>query len=244
MIIAHFPHDLDTLKACSLTCRAWYIVVAPRIHHTVVLGRYEDLGTSRSGLKPLSKLHELNLIPLVKETRILRWGWAGGWFGPQAFSRDDLVYFSAFTNVQALKIQGLDIGRFLPNIKRYFEQFSTTLRSISLDDPTCSSPLHLTHFLSLFQNLDDIDIRGFYPSAGRTSNTGLAPFSTPGLRGRLTLYSFRWVDTWTELIKICGGLRFRHMILRNAGNCIPTLVGACAGTLETVRFYVTDISGQ
>lgn len=158
MIIAYFPYDLDTLKACSLICRFWYIAVAPHIHQTLVLGKQKDLGTVRGGFRPLSALHELNLIPFIKEIRVLRWGWPNGQFEPQAFKPGDLLRFSAFSNVQVLKIQGLEIGRFFPDIERYFEQFSSTLRSISLEDPACRSPQQLSFFLSLFTNLDDVEI--------------------------------------------------------------------------------------
>ena len=243
MIVAYFPRDLDTLKACSLTCRSWYIVLAPHIHHSLVLGKQEDLGTVRAGLGSLSELRGLNLIPFVKEIRVLRWGWPGGCFGPRAFSPNDLLHFTAFANVQILKIHGMDVGRFFPGIERYFQQFSPTLRSISLEDPACRSPRQLSYFLSLFPNLDDIDIRGSYPSNAPIPKAEPFPLSTPRLQGRLTIYSFTMLKTWTHLIDLCGGLRFRHMTLRNVGGCAPTLLGACAKTLETFRFYESDRLG-
>ena len=36
MIVAHFIYHKSSLLACSLTCRSWYIVVLPHIHHTLV----------------------------------------------------------------------------------------------------------------------------------------------------------------------------------------------------------------
>jgi len=65
MIVAHITHDLPTLKAYSLTCRSWYIVAFPHIHHTIILGN--GVGGRQ---KPLSELHELGLIPLIKEIRV------------------------------------------------------------------------------------------------------------------------------------------------------------------------------
>ena len=69
----------------------------------------------------------------------------------------------------------------------------------------------------------------------------LIPFSAPKLRGRLALYNFHWVDTWTHLTFLCGGLRFRHIDLRASPSCAPTLLEACAKTLETLRFHTTDL---
>jgi hypothetical protein len=95
MIITHVARDFDTLKSCSLTCRSWYIAVVPHLHHTLTL-------ETRGNLKLLSELHRRGLMPLTKEIRVVQ---KGTWFAPQAFSRRDLGYFSAFANVQTLTFQ-------------------------------------------------------------------------------------------------------------------------------------------
>jgi len=256
MIIAHLARDPDTLKACSLTCRSWYTVVAPHLHHTLTLrgkGRSSAHDQSnqpsnrgqpnppdtRDKLKPLSKLHQLGLMPLVKEIRVEQWGDTIAWFVPLAFNPRDLDHLSAFTNVQTLKIQELDIDRFIPGIERYFGQFSSTLRSITLYNPHCT-PQQLSHFLSLFSNLDDVgvrDARACIPN-GIVSDTELVPFSAPKLRGLLALYDFHWVETWTHLVASCGGLRFRYMDVRKGASCAPFLFEACAETLESLRFNI------
>ena len=256
MITAHLIHDLDALEACSLTCRSWYIAVAPHLHHTLTLSLEthpsarrgkEKLRSGHRKLKPLSKLHDLGLIPLVKKLRVEQptpqgLTYSHPWFGPRAFGHYDLRYFSAFTNVQILVIQMLEIHRFIPGIERYFEQFSPSLQSIALYDPRCT-PGQLSHFLSLFSNLDDIEIRRTAPPMPDTTapDSELVPFSAPKLRGRLTLYSFHWAEAWAYLITLCGGLRFRHMDLHWSTNCVPVLLEACAKTLETLRFRVRDV---
>lgn len=110
MIAAHLTRDLNALKACSLTCRSWYIVAVPYLHHTLTLGGYEP-GTVYGRLNPLSELHELGLVPLVKEIRVRQWVGIISWFLPQAFNRNDLRYFSAFANVQTLVLQRLRAAR-------------------------------------------------------------------------------------------------------------------------------------
>ena len=238
MIIAHCSHSRVTLKACSLTCRSWYIAAVPHIHHILIL-RERKPNKHHGKLKPLSKLHELGLTPLVKTITVYQ-RLNSQWFTPQVFSRRDLRHFSAFTNVRVLKIEHMDISSFIPGIERYFKHFSPTLHSINLRNPRCT-PRQLSYFLSLFPNLDDIHI--WQDSAHQpdtTPATELVPFSAPGLRGKLTLYSCHWTDTWTHLIASGGGLRFRYIDLYKAGGCAPMLFEACAETLEMLRFHLTN----
>lgn len=233
MIIARLAFDFNTLKACSFVCRSWYIAAAPHLYHTLTFHFGDEiLGQICDELKPQSMLYDLGLVPLVKEVRVLQ--------SPGTYVPDDLLYFSAFTNVDTLRIQGLDIDRFMPGIEHHFGQLSPTLRSISLYNLSCSAPRKLSHFLSLFPNLDDIDIRWPSQCDPSTLDPRVVPFSAPKLRGKLALYGFPLPDTWASLISICGGLRFRHMELRAVGVCARMLLEACAQTLETLRFYVPD----
>jgi hypothetical protein len=235
-IIGLITHDLGTLKAFSLTCRSWYIAVVPHLHHTLTLmDRVHS--TARNELKPLSKLRRLGLMPLIKEIRVDQWNHQ--WFVPRELNRRDLLYFSAFTNVQALGIRGLDIFRFIPGVEHYFGHFSPTLRSIELIRPCCTHR-QLSHFLSFFPNLDDIKICGPTCLPNTTiPDVELVPFSTPRLRGRLVLYNFDSVETWIHLIAAGGGLRFRYVELWKAGGSALILLEACAETLEALRFCAT-----
>jgi len=231
MIIAHLTHDVDVLKACSLTCRSWNIVAIPHIQHTLILGRGATLG----GLKPLPRLHMLGFIPLVKEVQVQQGGDVGTWFVPRAFGHNGLRYFSAFANVHTLKMQNFAIYPFIPGIEHYFAHFSA-LRSVTLCDP-CGTPRQLAHFLSLFPNLDDVEISLIRAPVVHTTAPGaeFIPVSVPKLQGRLTLYNFGLVEVWTHMITSCSGLRFRHMDLRESTSCVSTLLEACADTLETLQ---------
>ena len=235
MIVAHIAHDLPALKAYSLTCRSWYIVAFPHIHHTIILG-CGIVGR----LKPLSELHGLGLIPLIKEIRVRQWE-DRLWFTPQVFRRHDFRHFSTFANVHTLRVQRLEIYRFIPLIERYFEHLLPTLRSITLSEPH-GTPRQLSHFLSYFSNLDDIEIRQIFSNVPNATDPDRmhAPFSAPKLRGELILYGFPYAETWMQLITSCGGLRFRYMYLRDVADCTPVLLDACAETLETLRFNASD----
>ena len=243
IITAHLTSDLATLKACSLTCRSWYALVLPHLHRTLLLGG-EESKTHRANLRQLSKLYKLGLTPLVKEILVKQGDWDENWFQPHTFRTRDLRYFSAFNNVHTLKIQRLDIRSFLPHIKRYFEQFAPTLRSIALFSPSYILPQQLSYFLSLFPNLDDINISYFRPLIYPHSDSELVPFSAPKLRGDLTLRSATSIEVWLYLIAACGGLRFRYMELYRVGDCAHILLEECAGTLETLKFHLIDGQGQ
>ena len=236
MIVAHFPHDLPTLKACSLTCRSWYTVVVPRIHHTLTLGR-----ATGGRLKALSGLHKSGLLPLVKEIRMGR-GDYDPWLSSPAFGYRDLRRFSAFTNVHTLRVRRLEIYSFVQHIEHYFEHLSPTLRSIALPEPQCT-PRQLAHFLAYFSNLDNIEIWRMLIDVPDMADPGTKHplFSAPKLRGQLMICEFPWVETWTQLIASCGGLRFRHMYLCGPAGCTQFLLGVCANTLETLRFNATDV---
>ena len=243
-IITHFTHDLYTLKACSLTCRSWHAVAVPHLHHTITFKGCTP-SVTRDKLTPLSKLHELGLIPHIKKIRVNQ-PWGIGWFVPQAFDHCDLHYFSAFTNVHTLELQKMELYRFIPDAKHYFGHFSPTLRSIVLSNLHCT-PLQLSHFLSLFPNLDNIEIRRTYTHVPDTTvpDAELIPFYTPKPRGRLVLYDFNWVETWTRLAASCRALQFRHMVLSGSAICTPVLLEACAETLETLRISaVYDLVGK
>ena len=238
MIIAHLARDLTMLKACSLTCRAWYLASVPFLHHTLTLTEEtSETARIRQDLR-LSKLHELGLAHLVKEIRVkqLR-GWTP-WFVPRAFGHRD---FPSFANVRALRLQELDLlSLFTPDIENCFKHFPPTLRSLTLFNSRCT-PRQLSHFLSLFPNLDNIEIRNTYTLSPDPTipDAELVPFSTPKFGGRLVLYYFNWVETWTHLIASCGNLRFRYLDLWWSATCAPILLETSAETLETLRVHTS-----
>ena len=235
MIVANLTHDFLTLEACSLISRSWYTAAVTHLHHTLTLTG--DAPETHSQLKPLFTLRELGLAPLVKTIRVCQQSYGPTWFTPRGF---DSHAFSGFTNVQTLRLGELDIYLFIPGNERSFEHFFPTLRSIALHNPCCT-PRQLSHFLSPFSNLDDIEIQKYtcvYNST--TPDTVPVPFSAPKLRGRLLLHDFPRVETWTDLIVSWDGLRFRYMDLCRSTSCAPVLLDACANTLDTLRFSATD----
>jgi hypothetical protein len=237
IIIAELGDDTSSLKAYSETCRSWYLAAAPHLHRTLIFEE-RPLDPTRAEFKPLAKMHKMDLLPFVKKLWI-RSSSFEPWISPRKFDRQTLRYFSALTNVQQLRIERLDLSRFMPCIERYFGHFAPTLQSISL---TISSGTQrqLLYFLGLFPNLDDIDIE-YYPTTkpDPTTNPGsevAVPFSIPSLRGQLKLTHFPSEMIFRDMITLFGGLRFRYMDLFSVEGS-RLLLEACADTLQTVRIY-------
>lgn len=237
MIIAHLMYDTNTLKACSLTCRSWYSAAAPLLHHTITL--YGALSRGNHGyVEPLDTLHDLGLLPLVKEIQVRQYDDPSPWFTHRELAHP------AFANIHTLGIMDAQIHHLIeggdtPCVGHNLAHLSPTLRSITLSFPCCT-PRQLSRFLSYFSNLDDIAIAGIRAPKPETpvQDAEPIPSSTSKLRGRLALYCFRWVETLNLLSTSCGGLRFRQMNID--ASCAPFLLEACAETVETLRFQARD----
>jgi len=237
IIVANVGDDIRSLKAFSTTCHSWYLAAVPRLHHTLALEE-RHLDPARWELKPLAKLHKMDLLPFVKKLWI-RAASFDPWLSPRKFDRQTLRHFSALTNVQQLRIERFDLSKFMPGVERYFGHFAPTLRCLSL---TISSGTQrqLLYFLALFQNLDDIEIE-YYPITNSDATTNrdsevAVPFSVPSLRGQLKLTHFPSETISRDMITLFGGLRFRYMDLFSVEGS-RLLMGACADTLQTVRVY-------
>jgi len=232
MIIARPELDKQTLKACSRTCRSWYIATLPHLHHTLTLCR-KVWDRDRGGLIPLKKLDKMRLLPFVKRLWIMD-DYADPLLPSDILNPKCLAYFSAFTNIQELGIDRLDLHSFVPQAQLYFGHFMPRLRSLALIRP--GGPHHLLlSFLGLFPNLDDLKL-----VAWKSALRGPVPVSqsAPLLRGRLTLASFCGEDFLRDLSELSGGLRFRSMDLLEAEGS-RFLLDSSAETLEVLRIYPT-----
>jgi len=220
IIIADLGDDIWSLKSFSTTCHSWYIAAVPRLHRTLTLLE-RPLDPARGELKPLAKLHKMDLLPFVKELRFRAASYEP-WLSPRHFDGQTLHYFSALTNVQQLRIERFDLSKFMPGVERRFGHFAPTLRCLSLT-VSSGTQRQLLYFLALFPNLDDIEIE-YYPTTKPDVTTnrdsGVAiPFSVPSLRGKLRLTYFPSETISRDMITLFGGLRFRYMDLWRGRGC-------------------------
>ena len=247
MIITHLIYDMESLLACSLTCYSWYIASVPHLHHTLITWSRSWLYESRIGWPTLlQNASKLGLLPLTKKFRFHATSFRRHRISSRRFNRRILSQFSALTNVQDLRLDNLDIPSFMPRVWRYFGHFSPTVRSLFLESPR-GSRREIIFFIGLFQHLQDLTLFntrafGLWESEP-TGDPSLTPTFAPPLRGRLVIFRFKRVDLLKDMIHFFGGIRFRNMEFLDVGES-RLLLGACAGTLETVRLYPTDPRGE
>jgi hypothetical protein len=250
MVIAHLIYDKPSLIACSLTCNSWYIAAAAHLHHTLITLTYPWYPDSNF-MWPGSLwiMYALGLLPLVKKFQV-REGTHPfhDRFSQLRFSYLTLHPFQALTNVQELGIEYLDIPNLMPRIRRYFNHFSPTVRSLSLRAPK-GSHRQIMYFIGLFQHLEDLKILYGTPYGIQDPQDELAdnatpipPFAPP-LRGRLTVIGLKKAAFLKEMIDLFGGIRFRYMDISNVEGT-QFLLAACVDTLETLRLNPQDPRGK
>jgi len=248
-IMAYLSDDKHSLRTCSLTCYSWYIASISHLHYALVVD--PNLSGEFQWPNPLLHMHALGLLPLVEVV------WIRGRRSPRAFSSElldnrILRQFHALSNVRQLMIEYLDIPTFMPSIRRNIRHFLPTVQHLSLREPK-GSRRQIIYFIGLFQHLDDL--RLLYDEVNfdqeyherrqeePVDDPTLVPPFVPPLRGSLTLSCFTRVSLLRDMVKLFGGLRFRHMSLFYV-YWTRLLLDACAQTLESLQLDSTDPLGK
>jgi len=237
MVVACLISDIPSLKACATTCFAWYNAAAPHLHHTLIL-RQRHPDPAHQGLKPLSELAELGLLPLVRGVQFRSYVFNdnGPWVAPRFFSTQSRDYWLTLAGIQYLTVEDLDFSMFETGVEKYSVHLSPTLQSLTLIHPRCH-PRQLLDFLRLFPKLDDIRLINceFSDEEDPTPNTLHAPI-LGSFRGNLTIRSLLVDGVLRDFIAASGGARFIEMNLYDVLE-MQLLLETCAETLETLRIY-------
>ena len=247
MIIIRLIYDTHSLLACSLVCYSWYIVAVPYLHHTLTLTNGLRVKRRRMWPYPLIYAYRLGLLPLVKKFQIYE-GFPVGLYrlSPQQFNPCLLYRFWALKHVQELDIEYLDIPAFMPRIRQCFGHFMPTVRSLCLREPK-GCHRQILYFVGSFQHLEDLELlfecTSYLLRREQKNDLTLVPPFAPPLRGRLMVTFLKEVGLLKEMIELFWGIRFRHMDLFYVDG-MSLLLDACAETLETLRFYLTDDRGK
>ena len=242
MIIGHLAYDLPSLRACTLTCRSWYIAATPHLHYLLCISN-EYWGPKYRWSNALRHMHMLGLLPLVR-TFWFRGDNNDDALSLKRFDHHTLRQFSALTNVRRLAITHLDIPSFMPGIQQYFGHSQPTVRELYLREPK-GSRRQIIYFIGLFEHLEDLELHDLpgVLEGEPVDDLTLTPSFVPPLRGGLKLVRFKRMDILKDIIDLFGGIRFRRMNLLDVEG-VPLLLGACARTLETLTLYPTDPRGE
>lgn len=245
MIIFHLTDDNQTLKACAATCIIWRNVATPHLHRTLILWSkfFVPDGNGSARRNPLPSLHQLGLLPLVKELQFSGTFPVVHWVTPAIFNSRNMQFLRAMVNLRELRIADLDFSGFPTGLGECLGHFSPTVRSVALRRPN-GTRRQLLEFFRLFPMLDDVEVLNYSVrwEGDEDLDGQLVPMNR-GLRGQLTLHSFGEEGLFEDMVVAFGGIRFTSMDLRNVRGMQP-LLEACAHTLETLRIYPDDISNR
>ena len=248
-IMSMLGNDLQSLKACSLTCRAMFVSTRHIIHRRICLTseknwelltvpeRQRYIRGERQGLaiRVLSEIAALGLLQYARHLFID----VNQNFSPthlQPFNQ----HFQCFDRVRELTIHWLHTPDFLEDFDTYFANFVPTLRSLHLELPA-GDTRDILDFVCRFPHLDDLGLRmpiGDFHGQGTWKSESLPVVENmPPFRGALKL---RWVTGWCsylplQLFSLPGKRRFRFLDFRDCKfEAEQPIIDACSGTLESV----------
>jgi hypothetical protein len=249
-IIFMLGNDLESLKACSLTCKAMFISTRRFIHRRIRLTSEKNwelltlrekqryIRGDRHGIavKVLSGIAAHGLLPYGRQLSINIY---------KNFTPDNLQpfndHFQRFDRIQELSIYWLHTPDFLEQFDTFFANFVPTLRSLHLDTPT-GNTRDILDFICRFPNLDDLTFRVSSQDSHdwRIWRSALLPAvkEMPPFRGKLKLHC---VGEWRspmlqQLISLPGKRRFRFIDFRGCPfkTVEQPVVDACSGSIETL----------
>ena len=243
-------HDLQTLKWCSLTSRAFYSAARPFVHRRMALGiRSVVRGSDREILPfnrdaPLAQaeVYLARYLSLVEERGLLRYGYVREVYLHLGIGNPEnvlqLQQVRALETVHTLTIEGLDLPRFLPIFDRCFSQFIPTLRSLSLEGARCNKANQLMEFVGRFPHLDDLElIKPIGPEDNLVLANPLPELKRPRLQQPLPLGGHLVLDGAPLvqcLLDLLGDIRFRSIKTVSRQKDLAKLLAACSSTLEVL----------
>jgi len=250
-------NDLQTLKSCSLTSRAFYSAARPLIHRRMVLGARSAVRGSHLEKVPLdfdkAEVPHARYLSAAEDRGLLRYGYVRevdldlGIGNPENVLR--LQQLRALETVHTLTINMLDLHKILPVFGRCFSQFVPTLRSLSLKSTRCENAQQLMEFVCRFPSLDNLEL--INPRGLGNSGFAGAPPKSAGPQPQQPLpFGGQLVLTGTGpliqcLLDLPGGIRFRSIDASSNLRGLESLLVACSSTLEvlSIRCFESCKSG-
>ena len=235
MITAYLVYDVPTLKACAMTCFAWYSVATPHMFRTLAFRQWTD-DPSRMYFNPLEHFHQFGVLPFVRQIRFERATTVTPWVSPTMFDSRNMRYLGAMANLQDLAVADLNFFGFPMGLGKYFGHFSPRLRSVSLSGPR-GSRRQMLNFLMLFPKLADIKISHYHTWVGRPDGLDGPIIPLRGeLRGQMVLRNFGDEELLKDIAFAFGGMRFTSVNLHDSLG-MQFVLDACADSIETAHVH-------
>ena len=231
-ILNYLRHDRKSLMVASLVSKAWtscsqaYLFESVHLKPSNLQRWLKNIPHNVDG--PASHTRTLTLDD---DHRLL-------WINPQC-SDFPLSNLASFCDVRSLSLRWWNIA-FLDDVspEPYFDHFGRSLRTLSLQycilDPTT-----FLVFLSLFPNVQDLEITSRYPHTLRLDTIPDIPKVTPSFCGTLSLVSFDSRDPILRAL-VALPLHFTTISIQGCAFDEPDtyrlLLTSCLDTLATLRF--------
>ena len=241
--------NLESLKACSLTCKAMFVAARRLIHRKIFLTweqnwdvltlreRQRYVRGERRGLtiKMISTTTARGLLPHGRHLFIdFREDFTPA--NLQPFND----HFQRYERIQDLTIFWFHPGDFLEQFDTFFANFVPTLRSLHLKTPK-GNTRDILDFVCRFPHLDNLTIGTVHEYSPNLTTWETAPLpvvkKVPSFRGRLKLYGIygRHHNLLQQLISLPGKRRFRFIHFWGyPAEMGQHIVDACGDTIETL----------
>jgi len=243
--ILRYNGDLQTLKACSLTSRAFYSAARPLVHRRMTLGFGSVYRGSRSEKLPIkdvlaqAEVFHARYLSEAEKRGLLRFGYVREVDLDLDIGNPEnvlqLQHLRALETVHTLTIRSLDLRKILPIFDRCFSQFVPPLQSLNLELTRCGNPYQLMEFVCRFPHLDDlalIDPYNLYGWRLADAPPGPRPQQPLSFGGRLVLKGGSHFARF--LLDLPGGIHFHSIEASSSLQDLAKLVVGCSSTLEVL----------
>ena len=255
-ILGYLLHDLDTLTACSLTCKRLFGATRPLIHQRLVcLGlrtEHSIPGQPLFSLKgdpgPFEGLIDADRSGVLPYTRHLTLKARYQFYSPRFHPGDTqeyLPHFRSITKLHSLTLGTFYLPPFTPVFNEHFGMFANTLRYLDIRDTECPTP-ELLYIICQFPLLEDLAI--VFPAREDTAHPGHtvpAITQSPPLRGKLLVSNVHSKKFFDSLAALPGGLNFSSLEFSWCKNQ-EAVVEACNRTATSVSYLwkIRDRDGE
>ena len=246
-ILGYLEDDPQTIRACSLTCKALFRSSRPIVHQRLcVVGLEECRVVDKCGGEAVSlvRSHTLSMAiecGLARHVRELTINLGTG-FGPvdlQPF----LPQFEKFSRLTSLTLHRFEPPPFLSTFDQHFGHLAQQIQSFQFIHPS-GRPEGMLHFISRFPNLDNLGFRSF-PQRGPTPSEeyDVPPLRhPPALRGTLRVADVTsgGSDFLECLARLPSGLRFRSIEFDRCRGIDPgVIIRECSSTVQHLIYAMS-----
>jgi hypothetical protein len=247
-IVFMLGDSLDSLKACSLTCKAMFVTARRLIHRKIFLTWEQNWDALTLREKQRYVRGERCGLTIKMVSTVTARGLSP--HGRHLFIdfREDFTpanlqpfndHFQRYERIQDLTIFKFHPRNFLDQFDTFFANFVPTLRSLHLNTPTGNTG-DILDFICRFPHLDNLTVGLAYEYTFNWSwETAPLPVvkRVPSFRGRLKIYGITRPhhNFLQQLISLPGKRRFRFIQFWGYPAAMGQhIINACCDTIETI----------